>query len=64
MSNRIIPVGDTNGVKAQNIEWFGTDLSINNTTKFRISVAVSAAVVLEITKNGGTQWVTLNAGGT
>jgi len=53
MAERITAVGDTSGVKTQNTEWFATDLTRNQTTKFRINLAENTGVVIEITKDSG-----------
>ena len=62
MAERITAVGETSGSKAQNIEWFSSDLKRNQTTKFRVNIALDTSVVIEITKDSGTTWVTLNGG--
>jgi len=54
-------IGDASGVKAQNAEWFATDLSPIKIAKFRISMSLDAAVKIQITVDSGTTWVTLNS---
>ena len=63
-------VCSASGSKAQNAEWFSSDLSPETlssdqeASKFRISVAVSAAVDVQITLDSGTTWLKLNSGNT
>ena len=61
MGKSIQPVNSTSGAKAQNVEWFASDIVVEDTQKLIISLAVSASVVVEITKNSGTDWVALNS---
>ena len=56
----------TSGAKAQNAEWFASDISsasfqTDRASKFRITLAVSSAVVVQITLDSGTTWVSLNS---
>lgn len=60
MGKSVKPIGNTSGVKAQNVEWFASDIIISNTGKIRFNVAVSTAVIVEITKDSGTTWVDIN----
>lgn len=61
-------IGNATGIKAQNAEWFATDLSpeaivgSEEASKFRITVAVSSAVDIECTVDSGTTWLKLNSG--
>ena len=61
-------VGDASGVKAQNVEWFAADLSPETlsgdqeASKFRLTIAVSSAVDIECTLDGGSTWLKLNSG--
>lgn len=58
------------GAKAQNAEWLAADIDYANENswpsdkraKFKISLAVSAAVVIEVTRDSGATWTKLNAG--
>jgi|TARA_R110002051_G_scaffold297973_1_gene364559 hypothetical protein len=61
-------VGDASGAKAQNVEWFAADLSPETlsgdqeASKFRLTIAVSSAVDIECTLDGGSTWLKLNSG--
>ncbi len=59
-------IGSATGVKAQNAEWFATDLSpvviAPKVAKFRIIVSCSAAVVVDVTLDSGSNWTALNSG--
>jgi len=61
----VMETGEGTGAKAQNTEWFATDLTSTSTSseaaKYRIAVSVSAAVVVEVTLDSGTTWMSLNA---
>ncbi len=60
------PAGATTGAKAQNAEFFAADLLpfvlAQYAAKNKISISVSAAVVIEITLDSGSNWTALNAG--
>jgi len=62
MGKSVRPLDDFSGVKAQNIEWFATDIKINDTGKIRMNVVVNSAVDVEITKDSGGVWIDLNSG--
>lgn len=62
MGKSVRAFGDTSGAKAQNVEWFSTDITSDDIGKFRFNVSVDTAVVVQITKDGGTTWVNLNRG--
>ena len=70
VSTHVEVIGSASGSKAQNAEWFAADLSPETlssdqeASKFRISVAVSAAVDVQITLDSGTTWLKLNSGNT
>lgn len=61
-------VGDATGTKAQNVEWFASDLSPETlsgdqeASKYRITVAISSAVDIQCTVDSGTTWLKLNSG--
>lgn len=60
-------IGDTSGSKAQNVEWFASDLTSDASeqfaaSKFRITLAVSSSVPIQVTLDSGTTWVALNEG--
>lgn len=50
------------GVKAQNDEWLGDDIAVDDVGKFRFNICTSSAVVVEYTINSGTNWIKINAG--
>ena len=54
----------TNGAKAQNAEWFSTDLTRAGgpqfASKYRISLAINAEKVVQITLDSGSTWLKLN----
>jgi len=54
-------LGSTDGAKAQNAEWFATDIIIDDYLKLVISIAENTGVIVEITKNSGSDWVSLNS---
>jgi hypothetical protein len=68
MVSHVEVIGEGSGTKAQNAEWFSSDLSPETlsgdqeASKFRLSIAVSSAVPIECTLNSGTTWVKLNSG--
>jgi len=67
VENYVKIIGDATGAKGQNVEWFATDLESEMTeqfaaAKFRITLAVSAAVSVQITLDSGTTWLALNEG--
>lgn len=60
------PQGSTTGAKAQNAEWFASDLepfarSIR-ATKFRVTIVEDTGVVIECTLDSGSNWFTINSG--
>jgi len=60
--------GEASGTKAQNAEWFSSDLSPETLSsdqeaaKFRLTVAVSSAVDLQCTLDSGSTWLKINSG--
>lgn len=68
VSTHVEVTGEASGTKAQNAEWFSSDLSPETlhsdqeASKFRISVALSAHVYIEVTLDSGSTWVKLNSG--
>jgi len=46
--------------EAQNAEWFATDLAPTVTGLFRLEISVSAAVVVEVTFDSGSNFTALN----
>ena len=58
------PIGEATGSKAQNAEWFATDLvqTVQGASAFRIQLITTAGVVVEITLDSGTSWYKLNSG--
>jgi len=64
---QVMPVGNTTGAKAQNAEWFTSDIAtgsdqVNYSSKYRILVSINAAKIVEVTLNSGTTWISLNGG--
>ncbi len=55
-------LGSTSGVKAQNAEWFASDIVIDDNVKTIISIAEDTGVTVEITKDSGTTWASLFSG--
>ena len=53
---------DDGATEAQNAEWFATDLSPSNNGFFTLEISVSAAVVIEVTFDSGTNFTALNSG--
>jgi len=51
---------DDGATEAQNAEWFASDLVPTLNTIFRIEISVSAAVVVEITLDSGSNFTALN----
>lgn len=64
--SQILIVGSATGAKAQNAEFFSSDLLPQSTdtthaTKFKITIAVAeAAKTLEVSVDSGTTWSKLN----
>lgn len=62
----LTPRGEATGTKAVNDEWFATDLDpgerATRASKFKVTIAVDAAVIIETTNDSGTNWCALNAG--
>lgn len=61
MGKSVKALDEASGVKTQNTAWFASDIAIDDTSKIRLNLALSLAVVVEITKDG-TNWVTINSG--
>ena len=65
-SYQALAVGDTSGAKAQNAEWFSSDITRTGgpqfSSKYRVSLAIDAEKTVEITLNSGTNWIKLNGG--
>ena len=65
-SNGDIIIGSASGVKTANAEWFAADLTADIESDisiiFEIHVSVSAAVVVEVTFDSGSNWTALNDG--
>ena len=64
---QVRPVGAESGVKAQNAEWFASDIATGAdqtlySSKYRIFVSINAAKVVEVTVDSGTTWVSVNGG--
>jgi hypothetical protein len=59
----IVPRGSTSGSKAQNAEWFASDLSPQVATPytgtFFLSFSVDSTVGIDYTLDSGTTWVKL-----
>lgn len=53
---------DTSGAKASNAKWLASDLQVGDIMKFLLVIAVSSSSVIQITKNGGVDWVSINSG--
>ncbi len=53
---------DDGATEAQNAEWFATDLLPSNNGFFTLEISVSAAVVIEVTFDSGTNFTALNSG--
>ena len=68
MVSHVEVIGEGSGTKAQNAEWFSSDLSPETlsgdqeASKFRLSVAVSSAVDVQCTLDSGSTWLKLNSG--
>jgi len=58
---KVNPIGESTGAKAQNEEWFATDIIPTKSAKFRTTVSVDAAVTIQVTLDSGTTWNTLNS---
>ena len=62
MADDLDLIGIDDGVtEAQNAEWFATDLLPTMNGVFRLEISVSAAVVIEITFDSGTNFTALNS---
>ena len=62
---QVIPVGNETGAKAQNAEWFATDIATGSdqgsfSSKYRIFLSINAEKVVEVTLDSGTTWIKLN----
>ena len=68
VSTHVEVIGLASGAKAQNIEWFSSDLSPETlqsdqeASKFRVTIAISSAVDIQCTLDSGTTWLKLNSG--
>ena len=60
-------IGEASGAKAQNAEWFSADLQEQQiseqfgASKFRLTLAISSEVAVQVTLDSGSTWVYLNA---
>ena len=64
---QVKPVGDTSGAKAQNAEWFTSDIATGSdqalySSKYRIFVSINAAKIVEVTIDSGSTWMSVNGG--
>jgi hypothetical protein len=65
--NYVKIIGEASGAKAQNVEWFSADLQEQQVSeqfgasKFRLTLAISSEVAVQVTLDSGTTWVYLNA---
>ena len=48
--------GSTTGSKNSTTEWFSSDLTFDRHSKLVISIGVSGAMTLEVTKDSGSTW--------
>ena len=55
---------DDGETESQNTEWFATDLAPTLNGIFRLEVSVSAAVVIEVTFDSGSNFIALNSNNT
>ena len=62
MGKSVRAFGETSGVKTQNTEWFASDITSDDVGKYRVNISVDTAVVVEITKDSGATWITINSG--
>lgn len=67
MTSALFVKGTETGAKAQNAEWFSTDISVgvqtNKALSFFVQVSVSVTpAVVEVTLDSGTTWSELNLG--
>lgn len=53
---------DINGVKAQDAKWLPSDLQVDNVMKLLLVIAIESSALIQITKNGGINWVSINSG--
>ncbi|KKM18058.1 hypothetical protein LCGC14_1669550 [marine sediment metagenome] len=51
---------DDGETEAQNAEWFASDLLPVKIGVMRLEISVSAAVVIEVTFDSGSNWMSLN----
>jgi len=66
MPGQVFTRADTSGAKAQNVEWFATDVTSASfqdirASKFRLTFALSSKVIVEVTLDSGTTWYSLNS---
>ena len=54
-------LGEASGVKAQNAEWLTPDIVPTKNAKFRVTLSLSASVVIQVTLNSGGDWSALNS---
>jgi len=52
---------DDGETETQNTEWFGSDLIPTDNSIVRVEISVSAAVVVEVTFDSGSNWTALNS---
>ena len=63
---QVRPVGLATGAKAQNAEWFASDIATGAdqtlySSKYRVFVAINAEKLVQCTVDSGTTWFTLNS---
>jgi len=59
--------GSATGTKAQNAEFLAADAvvlqaDVNNSVTVKFAIATIEAVIIEVTFNSGTSWMSLNSG--
>jgi hypothetical protein len=66
VENYVKVIGEASGAKSQNTEWFSSDLqeqAVNEqfgASKFRVTLAISSEVKVQLTLDSGTTWVYFN----
>jgi hypothetical protein len=63
MARSLLALAQTNGAKAQNEKWLNQDLNYitNQAGKLRITIAMNMAIKVEVTLDGGSNWLFLNS---
>ena len=66
MTSRLYHRVTYSGAKAQNAEWGATDytpdVAVGKSMNLILQVSVSAAVIVEVTLDSGSNWTALNSG--